>query len=120
MFHDPTLTSRRVMFAAVDSIFTLANLAFALGDFELAVENVFCADTSLIPPTGRGEIGLLDDFLDDSVRRERSFGDCLDKRGAYGASGSRSGDDTAGGTSEELRLTASDFGLADSDIALAS
>ena len=121
LLHNPVLASRRIVLAAVDSLFATTNFSLALGNLELAVEDVLSTDTGLVQPTGRRELGLFDDFLDDGVRRERSL--CDDNGGANGArrgSRSRGGDDAARRAGKNLGLSTSDLGLTNSDVALAS
>ena len=120
LFHDPVFASGRVMFTTVDSLFTTADLTLALGDFELAVENVLGPDAGLIPPTRRSKGLLLHDFLDNGLNRKRGLGNLLEDGRTWRANlRSRcGGNDASGGPSEEFGFTTGDLCLAYSNIAL--
>jgi hypothetical protein len=62
------------MFAAVDSLLTATYLTLALGDFELAVEDVIEPHVTFFPPPWSGEVLFLDDLLDDGLNWRRFEG----------------------------------------------
>lgn len=104
------------MLAAVDRLFTTADFAFALSDFELAVEDILSADSGLIPPAGRSERLLFDDLLDDGLNGRR-LGVPVDD-GRTRRANRRRGNDAPRGASKKLSFTTCNLGLTDSDVAL--
>jgi hypothetical protein len=122
LLHDPSLTTRRIMLAAVDSLFTTTDLAFAIGNFEFAVEDILKPHVAVLPPPRWSEIFFLDHLLDNSLN-----GRMLERRLRYTrrtgrgnrSEGSRSNHAT-GGTGQNFCFTSSDLGFAHCDIALTS
>jgi hypothetical protein len=53
LLHDPTLTSRSIVFSLVYTFLTTSNLALALGHSEFTIKNVFGPSTGLFPPARR-------------------------------------------------------------------
>jgi hypothetical protein len=76
LLHDPSLTTRRIVFAAVDSLLTATDLALTLGNFEFAVKDVLEPHVTFLPPPWGREFLLLDNLLDDGLNR-RGFKGCL-------------------------------------------
>jgi len=110
------------MLAAVDSLFTTTDLAFTLGYFEFAVEDIFKPHIALLPPSRWGEIFFLDDFLDNSLdgrRLERRLRYTRRTGCGHRSEGSRSNHAT-GGACQNLCFTSSDLGFACRNIALTS
>ena len=59
------------------SLFTTTDLAFALGDFEFAIEDIVKPHIAFLPPPRWRKLLILDDFLDNSLngrRLERRLG----------------------------------------------
>jgi len=67
LLHNPSLTTRRIVFAAVDSLLTATDLTLAFGNFEFAIKDVLEPHITFLPPSWRGEILVLDNFLDYSL-----------------------------------------------------
>jgi len=67
LLHDPSLTTRSVVFATVDSLLTATDLALALGNFEFAIEDIIESNITFLPPSWGCEFLFLEDFLDYSL-----------------------------------------------------
>ena len=104
------------MFASFDRLFTTAPLPLSIRDLQFAVQDILHTNASLVYPSRWRERLLLDDLLHHCLDG-RHLGDSW----ASGANDWTGGGlkNTAGSTSEELRFTTSNLGLALGNIALA-
>jgi len=111
------------MLATIDGLFTSTDFALALGDFKLSIEDIIEANVAFLPPPRRRKPFFLDDFLDDSldwwVEVSRLRNDGARRAGRHWGWGSLV-NNTSRSTSQNLGLAACNFGLANSDVALAS
>jgi hypothetical protein len=82
LLHDPSLTTRCVVFAAVDSLLTATDLALAFGNFEFSIKDVVEPHITFLPPSWSSEILFLDNFLDYSLNWRGIEGRLCHTRGA--------------------------------------
>jgi hypothetical protein len=116
LFHDPSLTTSGIMFSAVDTFFTLADISFSFCDLELAIEELFSTRTN---PARRGQGIFLDNLLDNSLSG-RGFGECYSRSGTRWAQNGRRGrEDATWCACEKLSFAPGDFGLTNGNSALA-
>jgi hypothetical protein len=59
------------MLSLVDTLFPAGNLSFTLSDSEFTIKDLFGASICFLPPPRRGKFLLLDNLLDDSLRRRK-------------------------------------------------
>ena len=82
LLHDPSLTTRCIVFTAVDSLLTATDLALTVGYFEFSIKDVVKPPITFLPPSWGGEILVLDNFLDYSLNWRGVEGRLCHTRGA--------------------------------------
>jgi hypothetical protein len=109
LLHDPSLTTRRVVFAAIDGLLPTTNLAFSLGYFEFAVQDILKPHVTFFPPSRRGEFFFLENLLDHGLNGGRFEGRLRHAGGARRWDERTGPNDTAGGACEDLSFTPGDL-----------